>query len=279
MYSYFSGFIATPSKIREFLECPRKYWYFYINPATKHKQPEKSYFTLGHDVHSALDTFFKIPVEIRKKDMLLKEFNKIWESHTGKYVGFKTKDEEAEFKVRGDNMLKRFLEYEDWHISPLEIPGDDSFIPGYRTVGVDKGLAFGGVIDRLDKEADGFLHVVDYKTGKSDVPDDWQLPMYAVLAGRLLNSFVGKTSYIFLDHGKRVTKENSIEDNLDIIKRVTAVVEKIPKTKNKEDFVCKDGESCRHCNYLSELGYDIKTDKWTDAIENVDDEKTSDLPF
>ena len=279
MYTYFPGFIATPTKIRNFLECPRKFWYYHINPETKNKQAERSYFTLGHHVHSALDNFFKTPLEMRKKEMLITEFNKAWESHHGPTAGFKTPEEEKEAKERGEAMLKRFLEKEDWHAVPISLPETSSMIPGYQQVGIDKELAFGGVIDRLDKDADGVLHIIDYKTGKSDKGDEWQLSLYAVLVGRLLKTFVGRTSYLFLDHDKRETRENSIEDNLETIKRVSEVVAQIPKSKLKEDFVCKDGEDCRHCNYLLEIGYDPKTGQKLDDATAPQEDAPPDLPF
>lgn len=44
------------------------------------------------------------------------------------------------------------------------------------------------------------------------------------------------------------------------------VINQIPKSKAKEDFVCPDGDRCYHCNYLLELGFDPIIGKKLEAI-------------
>lgn len=257
MQNYFPGFIATPTKIRNFLECPRKYWYYHINPETKRKYPEKSYFTLGQHVHTALRDFFGIPSSDRKPVALLEFLEQTWITKTGPEAGFKTPEEEEQAKERARAMLKKFLEIEDWRVKPFFLPEKEGEIPGYKQIAVTRDLAFGGIIDRMDEDPDGVLHIIDYKTGKGDELDEWQLPMYAVLMSRVLNRFVGRISYLFLEYGKRHTEEITIDKNLDTISRVEEVVSRIPKSKLKEEFVCPKGDYCRHCDYLLELGFDL----------------------
>lgn len=261
MSNYFSGFIATPTKIRNFLECPRKYWYYHINPETKRLYPEKSYFTLGHHVHNALRDFFKLPSTIRSKEKLLELLESNWKTKTGPTAGFSTPEIESEAKERAVAMLKLFLETEDWSITPMYVPEAEGDFSGYVQISIDNSLALGGIVDRIDENPDGSLHIIDYKTGKGDEPDEWQLPMYAVLMGRLHKRSVGHISYIFLHHGKRHTEEISIDKNMNTIKRVMEVVNRIPKSKLKTDFVCPMGDRCFHCNYLQELGFDPITGK------------------
>ena len=280
--AYFSGFIATPTKIRNFLECPKKYFFYHVNPQTKRLFPEKSYFTLGHHVHNTLRDFFVQEANARTEEMLMGLFETAWQSQVGIAGGFKTPQEETEFKERGVAMLKRFLETENWTVTPRYLPEKEGEFPGYQQATVDSELAFGGIVDRIDEEPDGSLHIIDYKTGRNDDPDEWQLPMYAVLVSRMYGRAVGKTSYIMLEHGKRHTTEVTIEGNLEVIRKVKEVITKIPKSKLLSDFTCHLGESCRHCNYLVELGFDPKTGE---KIKEVKEEKaqeqlfSADLPF
>lgn len=279
MYTYFPGFIATPTKIRNFLECPRKYWYYHINPETKRKFPEKSYFTLGQHVHTALRDFLTVPSSNRKPEMLLEFLESAWRSKNGTAGGFRTQEEENLARQRAVSMLERFLARENWRVSPFLLPEKEGEIPGYKQVELSKDLAFGGIIDRMDKDEDGNLHIIDYKTGRGDEPDKWQLPMYAVLMSRKLNTFVGRISYLFLEKGTTHTEEITIDKNLDTMERVEDVVAKIPKSKLKEDFVCPQGDNCRHCEYLRELGYDPKTGLKLDAPKEPSDPYSPDLPF
>lgn len=259
MSTYFSGFVVTPTKVHYYLECPRKYWYYYINGETKYQQAEKGYFTLGEHVHDALREFFAIPPTLRVPEKLFELLDNRWATKNGLAGGFTTPENEEEAKRRAVVMLQRFLEKEDWRMEILQLPVEEGRIQGYRYAAVSNELAIGGVVDRIDRDPDGRLHVIDYKTGKNDEPDNWQLPMYAVLIGRLFGESVGRTSYLFLEHGRRHTEEISIRANVDTIKRVIDVVSRIPRSKNKEDFVCPQGDHCRHCDYLYEIGFDPVT--------------------
>lgn len=275
---YSSGFIVTPTKVRNFLECPRKYYFYHVNPETKRLFPEKHYFTLGHHVHNTLRDFFLISPDGRTPEKLLELLEAHWQTHTGAEAGFKVPEQEAEAKDRAVTMLKRFLETENWRGKPHYLPEKEGDFPGYQQAPIESGLLFGGIVDRIDEEPDGALHIIDYKTGKGDEPDEWQLPMYAVMVGRLHNRAVGRTSYIMLEYGKRYTQEISIQGNLETIRKVKEVIARIPKSKLMQDFVCRLGDACSHCNYLLELGFDPKTGKKKGATTQQEI-FSNDLPF
>lgn len=276
-----SRFYISPTKLKVFLNCPREYWFRYENPETEGKQPEKSYFTLGHHVHDTLRDFFDIEPTDRTENTLLHLLEANWKTNTGKAAGFLTPEQEEEALGRAKKMLNLFLETENWRVKPYYLPPKrkpGEKFSGYISVPINDGVYLGGVIDRVDEE-DGKLHVVDYKTGRGDEPDEWQLPMYAVLMGRYKQRPIEKTSYLFLEYGKRHPDDINPQKNADTIMRVLDVVAKIPKTGNKEDFVCKDGDECRHCNYLLEIGFDPKTGLKLDHEEAPADPYSPDLPF
>lgn len=272
------GFHATPTKIRNFLECPRRYFFYHVNAETKRLYPEKSFFTLGHHVHETLRDFFAIEPQDRSEETLFELLESSWEKHTGNKAGFKDTEDEKANKDRAISMLKQFLTTENWRIKPFYLPEKEGDFPGYQSVLIEPGLIFGGIVDRIDEDPDGSLHILDYKTGKGDEPDQWQLPLYAVMVGRLLNRSVSRTSYLFLEHGKRLTEDVTIPGNLSLIKRVKDIVSQIPKTTKIEDFNCRLGDGCFHCNYLLEIGYDPKTGK---KLETKPQETlfSDDLPF
>lgn len=262
----------SPSKIKTFLECPEKYWWLYVNPETRGKQPEYSYWTLGHHVHAAMRDFFAAQPSERSKKVLLDHFNRHWQTKRGTAGGFKSEEEEAAFRTRGENMLGKFLKEEDWQAKPLMISPQE----GFQKAVVLPGLIFVGVIDRVDEEPGG-LHIIDYKTGKSEADDPWQLPMYAVMVGKLLERHVGKTTYHFLESGKKLTNQISIQDNVSTLERVRQVVDKIPKTDQKGAFVCRLGDECHHTDYLLELGIDPKA--YRQEQTRIKIEASDDLPF
>ena len=247
-----SVFFASPYKLNIFLECPRKYWYYYINEETKYKQPEYPYFTMGGHVHDTLKNFFNLDLKFRTKDKILELLETFWETKRGLEGGFESLDQEESYKVRAKKMLLKFYENEDINAMPTLWHSRSN-----PKVEVTPGLFFTGVFDRIDVLSQNLLHVIDYKTGKEDAEDvrNIQLPMYAVLAERIFKKPVVQISYLNLGSGRWNSKGLEKGDAFDIIGRVQDIVAKIPKSVEKEDFICEYKDRCFHCNYLKELGF------------------------
>ena len=225
-----SIFFASPYKLSMFLECPRKYWYYYINEETKYKQPEYSYFTMGGHVHDTLKNFFNLDLKFRTKDKILELLETFWKIKSGREGGFESSDQEENYKMRARKMLLKFFENEDINAKPILWRSQSN-----PKVEVTPSLFFTGVFDRIDVLPQESLHVIDYKTGKEDAVDkkNIQLPMYAVLAEKIFRKPVTQVSYLNLESGRWDTNGLAKGYAFDIIGRVQDIVAKIPK---KFDF-------------------------------------------
>lgn len=239
----------SPSKLNIYLECPRRYWWQYINPATKGKQPIRPYFTMGSHVHTALKLFFAIKPEFRTKDKLMNLLASQWQKCPGRHGGFWNSAIEEEYRTRAQLMLSGFYNNEDMKAVPLW--AKDSLV----AVPVSPNLTFNGKLDRVDEEPEG-LHIIDYKTGREEREDEWQLPMYAVMAGRFFGKPVTKLSYLFLETGAWHSVPANPARESWTISRVQAIVDAMPTSFDRQDWLCPDGEACTHCDYLKELGID-----------------------
>lgn len=232
-----------------YLECPRRYWWNYINPSTRSLQLVRPYFTLGDHVHSTLKFFFSFNPEIRTKAKLMELFEQQWRRRQGPAGGFRTPQQEADYKERGQLMLSAFFDREDMTVKPLW--ASDKMI----TAGISETLSIGGKIDRVDETPEG-LHIIDYKTSKEEREDEWQLPMYAVMARRHFGKPVVQLSYLFLETGSWISvPANPARENF-TIGRIQQIVANMPHSQAQEAWVCPDAEACTHCDYLKEFGLD-----------------------
>ncbi len=242
-------FTISPYKLNLYLECPRHYWWNYINPSTRSLPVTKPYFTMGDHVHNALKLFFNLPLAERTKTRLLALLEQRWQLRNGPAGGFWTPAIESEYKERAQLMLSGFFDREDMTILPLW--ASDQNIK----VGVSESLTFMGKIDRVDRTAEG-LHIIDYKTTREEREDEWQLPMYAVMARRWFKEPVAQLSYHFLETGSWLSVPANPAREAWTIGRVQQIVDGMPHRPEKEAWNCPEGELCRHCDYLKEFGID-----------------------
>ena len=109
----YSAVWISHSSLGMYLKCPRAYYlgYVYKNPKTGNRiglmQPP---LALGGAVHEVLESLSLLKTEERLSESLQDKFEKVWAKYTGKLGGFKTEDEETEYKQRGMDMITRVTE-------------------------------------------------------------------------------------------------------------------------------------------------------------------------
>lgn len=243
-----SYFYISPNKLKIWLECPRKYWHYYINEPTKYLEPPRPYYTLGEAVHDTLNSFYSLVPQIRNKNRLFNMFEMHWRASCNREGGFKDREEEASYKNRAINMLENFYENEDTTITPFQLsPAKTKYVE------LTSKIMLGGKVDRVDLELDKSLHIIDYKTGKEDRDDPHQLFIYDLLVRSWLKKEVSKLSYLHLESGNWSTKVSTLGHRDNIKKLIIDTVNEIPTELSHNFYICKLGKSCHHCDYLKEL--------------------------
>jgi putative RecB family exonuclease len=203
---------------------------------------------LGEAVHDTLNSFFSLAPQIRTKERLFDQFELHWKSARNQEGGFKDTKEEDDYKGRAIRMLENFYKKEDTQATPYRLsPSSTKYIP------LTNAVVLGGKIDRVDLEPDGSLHIIDYKTGKEDQDDLYQLPIYDLLVRGWLKKEVSKLSYLHLESGNWSTKSSTKEEREATNRFVIDTVRDIPKEVSREFFVCHLGGDCNHCDYLREI--------------------------
>lgn len=108
----YSAVWVSHSSMGDFLKCRRLYYLhnMYKNPKTNAKISLVSpHMSLGIAVHEVLEGLGDYKSEERMNRDLLADYENAWKKVTGRKGGFKTPEEEAEFKARGKRMIENVI--------------------------------------------------------------------------------------------------------------------------------------------------------------------------
>lgn len=233
----------SPSSLGDFDKCPQLYYlrYVYKSPQTGLKlQLINPALSLGQSVHDTIEQFSKLNPKERTREKLEQIFEIVWASFSGEKGGFSNQDEEKEYKNRGWSMLDRFFKH------PHFVVTTQIKTPDFPKAELGDDIILTGKLDWIESLGDGF-HIVDFKTGKNEEKEDsMQLPVYALLAGRIFKSGEVKTSYWYLD------KEDDLRDytlpdmeNFALTLKQKGTIIKLARQTNS--FKCPRGASCWAC--------------------------------
>ena len=186
---------CTPSRLRTWLDCPRRYRMAYLDRPAPPKGAPWAHNSLGASVHNALAGWWRLRREERTTEAAGELLQSGWITE-----GYADDVQSAECLRRSRTMVERYVAGLDPACEPAGIE---------RTVAAKTDLiAISGRIDRLDDrpaagteptlsrtaDQDPYgreLVVVDYKTGRSrlstdDARSSLALALYALAAGRVL---------------------------------------------------------------------------------------------
>lgn len=196
----YSAVWVSHSTISDFLKCPRLYYLrnVYKDPKTGHKITIMTPpLALGQAVHEVVEGLSTLPVEERLAVPLAGKLEIAWEKVAGKKGGFKSENEEDEYKKRGLAMLERVEENPGPILQKaVKIKQD---LPHYY-LSEEENIILCGKIDWLRwVEKDDSVRIIDFKTGKNQEPEtSLQLPIYLLLASNTQKRPVSGVSYWYL---------------------------------------------------------------------------------
>lgn len=168
-----------------------------------------------------------------------------WKKVSGKRGGFTNDEQEAKYKARGEEMLRRVMA----NPGPLKnkavkIKMD---LPHYW-LSEEEGIILCGKIDWLEyiPEIDS-VSIIDFKTGKGEEDgDSLQLPIYHLLVANVQQRKVNKACYWYLDRDDSIT-ENDLPDLETAHEKVLTVAKQIKLARKLGLYKCPKGDGCMHC--------------------------------
>ena len=207
---------CTPSRLRAWLDCPRRYRMTYLDRPPPQKGPPWAHNSLGASVHNALAGWWRLKQRERTPAAAAGLLERGWITE-----GFADDAQSAEYLRRSKSMVERYVA----NLDPASEPAGVE-----RTVAAKTDLiAISGRIDRLDDRPAGGvgamrepgpvrreLVVVDYKTGRGrlstdDARSSLALALYALAAGHVLRRPCRAVELHHLPTGEVVRWEHSSE--------------------------------------------------------------------
>lgn len=277
-----------------FRQCPKEYEFSYIDPIySKLKNKLKNqahniwpFYTLGKAVHNAITLFFHLPLAERDEKILKESLTAAWVSEAmwnkkpplGKWGGFKSLEEEREIYGQALLMLKNFLKIDEIgrQIKFLPTKNFRKSIDDYISLitSVNEDFDISGKFDLITENPDRSINIIDFKTGKNDEADDFQLKFYKILAELKFKLPLKSASFYFLRTGNK-REFNVGESTTQEIKNL--LIERVYEIKGTKDFQAKPSRLCRYCLFKT---FCPKQSEVNDLIKNIkNDEYPDDLPF
>lgn len=286
--------IYSPSKLAMFFKCPKSYHFYYLDPIYSQMKNELkrlphniwSFHTLGKAVHNAITLFYYLPPEQRTEKSLLGQLKETWVSEVqwnkepplGKWGGFETLEEERDSYREAILMLKNFFGIAEIEPEIEYLPTEDfrRSIDDYINLitPLNQDFDISGKFDLIARNNDGSLHIVDFKTGKKEDDDHFQLKFYKLLAEEKFEKPVKKASFYLLKTGNK--KEFDLEkEKKEIIKK--EITEKINQIRMTENYEAKPSKLCKFCLFKT---FCLEKEKVKEIIRDVKEEDhLDDLPF
>lgn len=239
------NFRLSVSKAKTFNTCKKQYKFAYIE-----KLPSKEFehFTFGSVCHLVLELFHNEYI-----NGCTDPFNKVLSR------SYKEAIRQYELKVT-ENMKKEIISIFNEYLLQISRRETQANILAcekpFQLILEDPNLSvaimLNGVIDRIQLDKDGVLHVADYKTTKNKqfLVDDWfQLLVYAyVLYKENPDLKKVRVSYILLRHNfEYLSKEFEIEE---IMKVEPKIIEYASNILKEKDFNATTNNLCQFCSYL-----------------------------
>lgn len=233
--------VLSPSRIGTYKKCPRSYYYNYV---AKLPRKEWDHFALGTFVHGVLEIFHmnfrQDTKEINLKKLMKDAFKQQKEASVKENIVL---TEEVLLQAR-DILMAYLKRTEDNGLGAEILSLEEEF-----ELDISEKYGVRGIVDRIDRDPDGVLHIKDYKTSKNmKYMEPFQLQVYGIF---LLNKYPEtdffRGSYIMLRHDSMlISYDLNIED---VIKNKNIVIDYATRILEEQRWIAKPSGLCNWCDY------------------------------
>lgn len=243
------------SAVECFRNCPLKYKYQNID---KIKAPKNIDALFGSSVHASLKFMFQRGPLYPTLDQIIDFFRTTWEQKKLP-MDARLLDSSAEdiYYKEGISLLEKFYKNNPpWNYNVVDMESRFEFEINDPNTGEKHVLS--GIMDRIDKNADGGFEIIDYKTkrkmpGQHEIDNDLQMSIYQLGLMKKwphLNKDKIKLSFYFLKHGEKISTSRSEKQLEETKKFILGTIKNIDdKIKNNNNFPPTPSPLCDWCEY------------------------------
>lgn len=242
---------VSPLRVRVFDTCRLRYRYQYVDKDAGRVKPRlRPADTAGSLVHRVLCDFFtKVPENERDRQRLLDMFEDGWRALSPGYFRVPGVEQYHESSV---HQLENFAAKFDLDARPFAVEP-------YFQVEVAPGVTLFGRLDRVDEEADGTLHIIDYKTGtQPEEIDPKQLVLYALMLEAATGRTASAASFWYLDDASVWTTYFTEDGKRHAREELLAAVEDM---QNITEFPPTIGPHCEYCPFYKVCEFRAEIDE------------------
>jgi putative RecB family exonuclease len=238
----------SPSRLQDFASCPRKYQHASVE---RIPQPASYAAVKGRFVHYVFEHLFQLPADERTiehaREFVTPAINAVLSEDVRRDLSM---DEAllATLLAQTDKIITVYFEMED----PRSITQEGVEL----RLGVDiDGTPLFGILDRLDRDENGQLVIVDYKTGglpnrNYDSSTFANAELYAALCEAKLGERPSKIRLLYVAQGEAIERnvtEVTIKARTDF---AATAWQRINRYYDDGDFPATPSKSaCRFCSY------------------------------
>lgn len=232
------------SKTKTYIDCQKKYKFTYVE---KLPRKEWEHHTFGKFAHKVLEDFHLAYIN-GSTEPYNKIMSQAFKTAQAEYKESMSPEMTKECFDIINSYLKMFTAQKKAKISPTNVLAvEKSF-----ELAVTPNLILNGMIDRIQIDDDGVIHVCDYKTVKNKkyIKDDFfQLLTYAyVIVSENPDIDKVRASYILLRHNfEYITKEFELEEIMTAKEKYLDYARQIEEEKV---YQANPTPLCNFCDYL-----------------------------
>lgn len=232
------------SKTKTFNQCKKQYEFSYI---LKFPKKDRDYHIFGKFCHLVLEEFHNAYLEHNSQEAFNTEMGKAFKKALVEYKEKMTPEMKKECWLLIDKYLRIVSNDKKNNLSANVIAVEKKF-----DFQLSDNLVLNGMIDRIQIDADGIIHVADYKTTKNKkyLKDDWfQLLTYAyVIITEDPSITKVRASYILLRHDfEYITTEFNVPEIMQIKDKY---LEYANQMNMEVEFKPNPTALCNYCDFL-----------------------------